>query len=107
MKPRIKSGILGAAIAALVTFTLVAATSLTMLSPLGGTDDQAAGAIKTLAPAYKPWLNSTRTTSDPETERVLFALQAAIGAAFIGYYCGYSIKRTKDNATKPVIKRAY
>lgn len=102
MTAPMKSGIVAAAVAALITFPLVAVKK----SPGGatGTDDQATSAIQTLAPAYTPWFTSIFT---PGADSLLFALQASLGAAFIGYYAGYSVRRTRDNATKPGIKRAH
>lgn len=90
MKPQIKSGILVASVAALITFSLVAFKKSPNNPTPAGTDDQATTAIMTLAPDYKPWFKSVYTTSTPGADTLLFALQAAIGAGFIGYYVGYA-----------------
>ena len=56
---------------------------------LRGTDDQAGSAIQQIRPDYKPWFTSLWEPSSPETEGLLFAVQAGIGAGFIGYCFGY------------------
>lgn len=53
----------------------------------GGADGEAEEMIAVLAPDYKPWFQSF-FEPPPETESALFALQAAIGAGFIGYAIG-------------------
>lgn len=55
----------------------------------GGTDDQVEGVVTTLRPDYKPWANPLWTPPSGEVESFLFALQAAAGAGFIGYFIGY------------------
>ncbi|WP_127529377.1 energy-coupling factor ABC transporter substrate-binding protein [Paenibacillus kobensis] len=54
----------------------------------GGADDAAEQAIATLKPSYKPW-SSSLFELPSETESMLFALQAALGAGFIGYAIGW------------------
>ncbi|UQZ81707.1 Cobalt transport protein CbiN [Paenibacillus konkukensis] len=53
----------------------------------GGADDAAEDMIKTLQPSYEPWFSSL-LEPPPETESMLFALQAALGSGFIGYTIG-------------------
>jgi cobalt/nickel transport protein len=53
-----------------------------------GSDDQARDAVSEVAPDYKPWAHSWLVPPSGEVESLLFALQAAIGAGFIGYYFG-------------------
>ncbi|ULL15675.1 energy-coupling factor ABC transporter substrate-binding protein [Paenibacillus sp. H1-7] len=53
----------------------------------GGADGAAEEMIKELHPAYEPWFSSL-LEPPPETESMLFALQAALGAGFIGYTIG-------------------
>ena len=53
-----------------------------------GTDDQAKDAISEVAPGYRPWAHSLIKPPSREVESLLFALQAAIGAGFMGYYFG-------------------
>jgi len=58
-----------------------------------GADDQAKDAISTIAPNYKPWFNSILEPSSGEVASLLFALQAGIGAGFLGYWFGGSLVR--------------
>ena len=53
-----------------------------------GADDQARNVIGTVAPGYRPWAHSLMVPPSSEVESLLFALQAALGAGFIGYYFG-------------------
>lgn len=60
-----------------------------------GADDQAKDVIGTIAPDYKPWFKPLMEPPSGEVGSLLFALQAALGAGFIGYYLGASVTRTK------------
>ncbi len=60
-----------------------------------GADDQAKDAISTIAPDYKPWFNSILEPPSGEVGSLLFALQAGIGAGFIGYWLGSSVTRAR------------
>ena len=60
-----------------------------------GADDQAIGLVKTIAPGYQPWFKSLVEPPSGEISSLLFALQAAMGAGFIGYYLGMSVTRAK------------
>lgn len=53
----------------------------------GGADDAAEGVISEIDPSYEPWFKPL-TELPGETESMLFALQAAIGAGVIGYSIG-------------------
>jgi len=71
----------------------VAIAVVPLLMPAGeggfrGSDDQAAAAISTNAPAYRPWFEPVWKPPSSEVESLLFALQAALGAGLIGYYVG-------------------
>jgi len=57
--------------------------------PFSGTDAQATQAITALAPDYKPWFSPVWEPPSGEIESLLFALQAAFGAAAIAYCIGY------------------
>jgi len=57
-------------------------------SEFGGADGEAEGAITEIAPDYQPWFSPIWEPPGGETESLLFALQAAIGAGFIGYFFG-------------------
>ena len=70
-----------------------------------GADDQAKDVIGTLAPGYKPWFSPLMEPPSGEIGSLLFALQAALGAGFIGYYLGMSVTRSRmrresDKATE-------
>lgn len=54
-----------------------------------GSDDMAKDAITQVNKDYKPWFHSLWVPPSDEIESLLFALQAAIGSGFIGYYIGY------------------
>ena len=107
MNSRIKNGILIAAVAALTIIPLIIVKQPTagpdgkQVGMFKGSDDQASTAIQTLAPSYKPWFKSIFNSPSPDINALLFALQAAIGAGFIGYYVGYSRGRGKKISTTP------
>ena len=56
----------------------------------GGADGQAEKVITQINPAYKPWFTSFWEPPSGEIESLLFAVQAALGAGFVGYFIGYS-----------------
>jgi cobalt/nickel transport protein len=60
-----------------------------------GADNQAQEAISTIDPSYKPWAKSLMEPPSGEIESLLFALQAALGAGFIGYWYGRSSTRAR------------
>jgi len=60
-----------------------------------GADDQAKNLIGTIAPDYRPWFAPLIEPASGEIASLLFALQAALGAGFIGYYLGVSVTREK------------
>ena len=62
---------------------------LMVKSEFGGSDDKGEDIIKEINPDYEPWANNLIELPGPETESLLFALQAAIGAGGIGYVLGY------------------
>lgn len=64
----------------------------------GGSDGEAETAITEINPEYNPWFSSILEPASGEIESLLFALQAALGAGFIGYYIGYKrgIHNKKD-----------
>lgn len=61
-----------------------------------GSDDQAEKAITQIDKNYKPWAQPFWEPPSSEIESLLFALQAAIGAGFVGYYIGYNKGRKKQ-----------
>jgi cobalt/nickel transport protein len=54
-----------------------------------GADALAEKAITEINSNYKPWFSPLWKPPSSEIETFLFALQAAIGAGFSGYYIGY------------------
>ena len=62
---------------------------LMVKSEFGGSDNKGENIIKEINPDYEPWANNLIELPGPETESLLFALQAAIGAGVIGYVLGY------------------
>ncbi|TCP52622.1 cobalt/nickel transport protein [Tumebacillus sp. BK434] len=82
---------------------MLAAVVLLALLPLvlieaefGGADGAAEEMILTIDPSYEPWFNAL-VELPGETESMLFALQAALGAGFIGYAAG--VLRSKSAKT--------
>ena len=61
----------------------------------GGADGQAEEMIGELAPSYEPWFTSIWEPPSGEIESLLFSLQAASGAIFIGYVIGFGRARKK------------
>ncbi len=55
----------------------------------GGADGQAEEAITEINPDYEPWFSPLIEPASGEIESLLFSLQAAIGAGFIGYFYGF------------------
>lgn len=53
-----------------------------------GADDRAKDVICEANPDYRPWAKPWWEPPSAEVESLLFALQAALGAGFIGYYFG-------------------
>lgn len=60
-----------------------------------GADDKAKDLVGSIAPGYKPWAKPLMEPPSGEIGSLLFALQAALGAGFIGYYLGVSTTRAK------------
>ncbi|NJL06206.1 MAG: energy-coupling factor ABC transporter substrate-binding protein [Chloroflexaceae bacterium] len=57
-------------------------------SEFGGADGQAEEVILSINPTVEPWVAPILEPPGGETESLLFALQAAGGAGFIGYVLG-------------------
>lgn len=60
-----------------------------------GADDKARELVGEIAPDYTPWFKPFLEPASAEISSLLFALQAALGAGFIGYYLGVSVTREK------------
>lgn len=54
-----------------------------------GADSTASNVITEINPDYEPWFESLWEPPSGEIETLLFCVQSAIGAGFIGYYFGY------------------
>ena len=65
-------------------------------SEFGGADGKAEELIGEINPDYEPWASSIITLPGGETESLLFALQAAIGAGVMGYVLGYFKGKSKN-----------
>ena len=86
----------------LALVAIIAIIPLAMYSGLGeddgffgGADGAASEAIEETG--YEPWFESIWVPPSGEIESLLFALQAAIGAAIIGYVLGYYNGRAKKD----------
>jgi cobalt/nickel transport protein len=75
----------------------VIAYALNPGAEFGGADGEGEEMIGEIDPDYEPWFSSYFEPAG-ETESMLFALQAAIGAIFIGYYLGRGSKGANANA---------
>lgn len=60
-----------------------------------GADNRAKNAIAEVNANYKPWFSPVWEPPSGEVETFFFALQAALGAGFVGYYLGYARGRKK------------
>jgi cobalt/nickel transport protein len=60
-----------------------------------GADDKAKDLVGEIAPDYQPWFKPMIEPASGEIASLLFALQAALGAGFLGYYLGVSLTREK------------
>lgn len=68
-----------------------------------GADNKAKALVGEIDPNYKPWFVPLMEPASNEIASLLFALQAALGAGFIGFYLGVSVTREKMSriAEKP------
>ncbi|MBB6443931.1 energy-coupling factor ABC transporter substrate-binding protein [Bacillus benzoevorans] len=64
----------------------------------GGADGQAEELIGEINSSYEPWFSNIWEPPSGEIESLLFALQAAIGSGFIGYFVGWT--RGKNRTTE-------
>lgn len=61
---------------------------LALKADFAGADDQIKTVISADRPDYIPWVSALWEPPSAEVESLLFSLQAAIGAGFIGYFLG-------------------
>ena len=64
-----------------------------------GADDKAKILVNTISPDYKPWFKPIIEPPSSEISTLLFTLQAAFGAGFIGYWYACSKTRAKSDPT--------
>jgi cobalt/nickel transport protein len=69
-------------------------------SEFGGADGAAEDAISEINPDYEPWAESLIELPGAETESLLFALQAALGAGIVGFGFGYFKGRSERKTVK-------
>ncbi|MBP0000632.1 MAG: energy-coupling factor ABC transporter substrate-binding protein [Cyanobacteria bacterium SID2] len=69
-------------------------------SEFGGADGEAETAITEVHPQYEPWFEPIVELPGGETESMLFALQAALGAGVIGFAIGLYRGRTERRGTE-------
>ncbi|MCL5677451.1 MAG: energy-coupling factor ABC transporter substrate-binding protein [Firmicutes bacterium] len=69
-----------------------------------GADDQAKKAITEINQTYHPWFKPIWEPPSGEVESFLFALQAALGSGFVGYYLGYvkGKRQSQEHGTQHV-----
>lgn len=86
----------------IVAVVLITALPLWLVAPPGegetvflGADSKAQQVITEISPNYQPWFAPILEPASSEIASLLFALQAAIGAGFIGYWLGVSATREK------------
>lgn len=86
-----------ATVCLIVLIMILAAAPLVLRagSEFGGADMQAEAVVKQIDPGYTSWAKPLIQLPSGEVESLLFALQAALGAGFIGYYLGKT-KSTKN-----------
>lgn len=81
-----------AAVVAIVLLPLVIYRSGS--TEFGGADGQAADEVSRIDPDHDPWFEPLWSPPGGETESMLFALQAALGAGVVGYAAG--VLRTRN-----------
>lgn len=60
-----------------------------------GADGKAQEVVSTLSPTYVPWARPLMEPPGNEVESLLFSLQAAAGAALLGYWYGCARTRRR------------
>ncbi|MDR3440681.1 energy-coupling factor ABC transporter substrate-binding protein [Telmatospirillum sp.] len=88
------------------SFWLIAAVVAIVAAPLvlpglqgefRGSDDLGTDAIVAANPGYQPWFQPLWKPPSDEIESLLFALQAALGAGFLGYVIGRRHSSRRDD----------
>ncbi|GAB3453244.1 hypothetical protein GCM10027570_32300 [Streptomonospora sediminis] len=87
-----------AAAALIAVLPLLIGAGAHLDEPFGGADAQAKTAVTEIDAGHEPWFSPFYEPPSTEIESGIFALQAAIGAGFIGYYFG--VVRTRNKFAK-------
>ncbi len=82
---RAKNTLIIIAVVFLIIFPLITLKD----AGFGGADDAVGEALAEVNPEYRPWFSAIWEPPSGEVESFFFALQAAAGAGFIGYFMGY------------------
>ncbi|WP_459129769.1 energy-coupling factor ABC transporter substrate-binding protein [Guggenheimella bovis] len=79
----------------LLLAVVIAVTPLLFIkdSEFAGADGVAEEVVEEVNPGYEPWAEPIMEPPGGETESLLFALQAALGAFVIGYIMGGFVTR--------------
>lgn len=86
-----------------VVVLILAALLLNPSADFGGADSKAEEVIAEIQPGVEPWMQPLWEPPSSETESLLFALQAAIGAGIIGYFFGVKRAQNRAQATQDPI----
>ena len=81
---------------AIVVFLAIIPLFIQKGAEFEGADGQAEAALGEISADYEPWFESIWEPPSGEIESLLFALQAAIGAGFIGYFIGLMRGKHKE-----------
>ena len=73
----------------LVAFLAFFPLYLNNKADFAGADERASEMISEINPVYQPWFQELWKPPSAEVESFLFALQASLGAGFVGYFFGY------------------
>lgn len=79
----------------LIIFLMIVPLIVNGDAEYGGADGEAEELITALNQSYEPWFSSIWEPPSGEIESLLFVLQGAIGAGFIGYFIGYMRGRNR------------
>jgi len=79
----------------LVVLLAIAPLYLKREADFAGADGKAIDIINQIDPGYQRWFQPIWEPASSETESLIFAIQAAIGAGLLGYYFGYKKGRKK------------
>jgi cobalt/nickel transport protein len=86
-----------------VIMLVVLPLALVRNGQFGGADDAARNAVTELRPGYQPWFHPIWKPPSGEIESLLFAIQAGLGAGFVGYVLGLKrgAQQARSTASRP------